>query len=541
MSTLAEVLARETREGELYDTLPDGRLRCYACGHCCPLPEGAIGVCKVRFNQGGRLLRAVGLRRRRAVRSDREEAVLPRLSRRARLQLRHARLRSALRLLPELGDVAGAARSGGGRAAACARRPSDWCATRCASGARVMVSTYNEPLITSEWAVAVFKEAQGGGPRRPGSSRTATARRRCSTTCGRGSISTRSISRASTIATTASSAAGSQPILDTIRRLHAMGVLGRDRHAARFPASTTRDDELTRLTAFVAERLARHPVARHRVPRRLQDDRSRRTRRAAMLLRAAEIGRASGLRYVYAGNLPGRGRRPRGHALRGLRRDADRALRLPHPRLHARRRTAAVRRARTRCQAAGAPAFDGQIASRPFLPGTTRCLRSLTSCDHESPSALIDASRARCATCGCRSPTAATCAASTACRRTDYVWLPREDMLQFEEISALVDVFTGARRRQGAAHRRRAAAPPRPRRRSCACSPRKPALARPRADDQRRAARRPGDALHAAGLRRITVSLDTLRRDRFKALTRFDELDARAAQASRRRAASSAR
>jgi len=44
MSTLAEVLARETREGELYDVLPDGRLRCYACGHCCPLPEGAIGV-----------------------------------------------------------------------------------------------------------------------------------------------------------------------------------------------------------------------------------------------------------------------------------------------------------------------------------------------------------------------------------------------------------------------------------------------------------------------------------------------------------------
>ena len=32
------------------------------------------------------------------------------------------------------------------------------------------------------------------------------------------------------------------------------------------------------------------------------------------------------------------------------------------------------------------------------------------------------------------------------------------------------------------------------------------------------------DGLHAAGLRRITVSLDTLRRDRFVALARFDEL-----------------
>src|SRR5262245_6066244 len=55
MSSLADILARETREGELYDVLPDGRLRCYACGHQCPLPEGAVGICKVRFNEGGRL------------------------------------------------------------------------------------------------------------------------------------------------------------------------------------------------------------------------------------------------------------------------------------------------------------------------------------------------------------------------------------------------------------------------------------------------------------------------------------------------------
>ncbi len=30
-------------------------------------------------------------------------------------------------------------------------------------GGRVIVSTYNEPLITSEWAVAVFKEARAAG------------------------------------------------------------------------------------------------------------------------------------------------------------------------------------------------------------------------------------------------------------------------------------------------------------------------------------------------------------------------------------------
>ena len=55
LASLAEILGRETREGELYERLPDGRLRCFACGHCCPLPDGAVGVCKVRFNQGGKL------------------------------------------------------------------------------------------------------------------------------------------------------------------------------------------------------------------------------------------------------------------------------------------------------------------------------------------------------------------------------------------------------------------------------------------------------------------------------------------------------
>ena len=30
-------------------------------------------------------------------------------------------------------------------------------------GARVLVSTYNEPLITSEWAVSIFKEAKAAG------------------------------------------------------------------------------------------------------------------------------------------------------------------------------------------------------------------------------------------------------------------------------------------------------------------------------------------------------------------------------------------
>ena len=73
--------ARPPAAPELVERLPDGRLRCYACGHRCPIPEGREGVCRVRYNEGGVLRGAVGLRRRAPVRSDREEAVLPRPAR----------------------------------------------------------------------------------------------------------------------------------------------------------------------------------------------------------------------------------------------------------------------------------------------------------------------------------------------------------------------------------------------------------------------------------------------------------------------------
>jgi GTP 3',8-cyclase len=107
----------------------------------------------------------------------------------------------------------------------------------------------------------------------------------------------------------------------------------------------------------------------------------------------------------------------------------------------------------------------------------------------------------------------------------DYLWLPREDVLRFEETSALVDVFlslgvdkirlTGGEpllRRDAAALVAMIAA--KPGLNDLALTTNGVLLA-----DQI-------EALKTAGLGRVTVSLDTLRRDRFKALTRFDQLDA---------------
>jgi cyclic pyranopterin phosphate synthase len=106
----------------------------------------------------------------------------------------------------------------------------------------------------------------------------------------------------------------------------------------------------------------------------------------------------------------------------------------------------------------------------------------------------------------------------------DYAWLPREDVLHFEEISTLVDVFTSL----GVDKVRLTGGEPLLRR-DIAALVRMVAAKSSISDlalttngvllaDQI-------DGLKAGGLGRITVSLDTLRRDRFKALTRFDEID----------------
>jgi cyclic pyranopterin phosphate synthase len=107
----------------------------------------------------------------------------------------------------------------------------------------------------------------------------------------------------------------------------------------------------------------------------------------------------------------------------------------------------------------------------------------------------------------------------------DYAWLPRQSILDFEEIAALVDAFTTL----GVDRVRLTGGEPLLRRDL-------PSLiemlaSRPSVRDLALTtngvllANQVG-ALRAAGLHRLTVSLDTLDRARFQSLARFDELPA---------------
>jgi pyruvate formate lyase activating enzyme len=169
--------------------------------------------------------------------------------------------------------------------------------------ARVVVSTYNEPLITSEWAVEIFKAARAAGLMTAYVSNGNGTERVLNYI--RPWIDLYKVDLKSFDDRHYRQLGGRlEPILFTIRRLHEMGIW-LELVTLLIPGFNDSDDELQRLTAFVASvspHIPWHVTAFHKDYR--MNDPANTT--PEMLMRAADIGRAAGLAYIYAGNLPGR-------------------------------------------------------------------------------------------------------------------------------------------------------------------------------------------------------------------------------------------
>ena len=302
MSTLAEVLARETREGELYETLPDGRLRCYACGHCCPLPDGAIGVCKVRFNEGGRLLVPWGYVG--GVQCDPIE----------KKPFFHAYPGALAYSFGMLGCdlhcgycqnwvTSQALRDPGALTEPMDVSPEQLVDIAQRQGARVVATSYNEPLITSEWAIEVFKAA---GPRgfmtayisNGNATREVLEYIRPWTDLYK-------IDLKSFRDRNYRSLGGKlENILNGIQMVHAMGFW-LEIVTLIIPGFNDSDEELGDIARFLSGLSASipwHVTAFHKDYKMQDPDNTP----AETLLRAARIGEEAGLQYIYAGNLPGR-------------------------------------------------------------------------------------------------------------------------------------------------------------------------------------------------------------------------------------------
>jgi pyruvate formate lyase activating enzyme len=298
---LAELLARHTREGDLYERLENNRVRCFACGHRCLIPPGRDGICRVRFNEKGTLRVPFGYV--------------------AALQLDPVEKKPFFHALPGAKALSFGMLGCDYHCANCqnwvtsqalrdpaAIAPTDTMAPReivaaaKRAGARIVTSTYNEPLITSEWAVEVFKAAKA-------------ERLVCSyVSNGNGTeevleylrpwVSLYKVDLKAFRDRGYRDLGGTlESVLFTIRALHAKGFWV-EVVTLVVPGVNDSLEELRDIARFlvsVSPDIPWHVTAFH--PDYKMADRPRTS--VQSLLRAAETGAAEGLRFVYAGNLPG--------------------------------------------------------------------------------------------------------------------------------------------------------------------------------------------------------------------------------------------
>jgi len=164
---LAQVLDELTIEGapELTERLPEGALKCYACGHRCLIKDGKRGICKVRFNEGGHLRVPVNYVAGLACDPTEKKPFFHVLPGSDTLtfgmlgcDLHCAYCQNWLTSQALRDDAAVSAPS--------IVTPERLVAMAKAHGAALVGSSYNEPLITAEWAVKVFQQAKPAGRQR---------------------------------------------------------------------------------------------------------------------------------------------------------------------------------------------------------------------------------------------------------------------------------------------------------------------------------------------------------------------------------------
>ncbi|MCX8108560.1 MAG: AmmeMemoRadiSam system radical SAM enzyme [Verrucomicrobiae bacterium] len=292
---------QHTMVGVLFREEPDGRVRCFACGHRCRIAPGRRGICKVRFNDQGKLKVPFGYVAGAACDPIEKKPffhVYPGSSALTfgmigcNFHCAYCQNWISSQALRDKTPPAEIHPIKADRLVEAARR----------CRARSVVSSYNEPFITAEWAGAVFDSATNAG----------------------------------LLCAMVSNGYGTPELLDylskwlkalkidlkcyndrqyrylggtlgvvtdTIQRAHKKG-LWIEIVTLLVPGLNDDPQELRDLTQFIAgvspdipwHVTAFHPDYKLTKPR---------ATRPSDLLRAVEIGASSGLRFVYAGNLPG--------------------------------------------------------------------------------------------------------------------------------------------------------------------------------------------------------------------------------------------
>jgi pyruvate formate lyase activating enzyme len=299
--TLAEALDERAVIGKLWLSEAD-RIRCVACGHRCLIAEGGRGICRVRFNAGGELKVPFGYVA--GLQCDPVE----------KKPYFHVYPGSDALTFGMLGCdfhcgycqnwvTSQALRDPAAMAPVRAVTAEAMASIATRQGAKLVVSSYNEPLITAEWAQAVFQRSVEAG-----------------FTCGfvsNGNATPEALDfirpwiRAYKVDLKSFNDANYRKlggmlehVKATIRMVHERGIW-LEVLTLIVPEFNSGDDELRAIAAFIASidpQIPWHVTAFHKDYKMTDPENTR----AEQLVRAAEIGSGEGLKFVYAGNLPGK-------------------------------------------------------------------------------------------------------------------------------------------------------------------------------------------------------------------------------------------
>lgn len=305
VSRIASVLDQLTKDGELFIREERGAVRCTACGHRCLIREGRRGICQVRFNEAGMLRVPFGYVA--ALQADPIEKkpfshVLP-----GETALTFGMLgcdfhcgycqnwyTSQAMRDPVSDSSLGLIRK---------ITPAQMVEAARRMRASVVVSSYNEPLITSEWAAAIFKEAKAAGLKCAyvsNGNNTPEVMEYLRPYLDAYKVDLKSMNDRNY----RKLGGVLKNTLDGIQRARGMG-LWVEVVTLVVPGFNDSNEELweaARFLAGVSPDIPWHVTAFHPDYKMTDADYTS----ASTLQRAADIGREAGLRFVYAGNLPGR-------------------------------------------------------------------------------------------------------------------------------------------------------------------------------------------------------------------------------------------
>jgi len=301
VKVLKDILGEHTKEGELYTPMPGDWVRCFACGHRCKIPPNKDGICRVRFNRGGRLFVPTGYV--------------------GGLQLDPIEKKPFFHAFPGAKALSFGMLGCDYHCAYCQNwitsqalrdplaesypeeiTPREFVNIALKRGAAVVTSTYNEPLITSEWAKEIFSLAKNSGLITSYVSNGNGTREVIDYIHPH--IDLYKIDLKGFRQKSYGQLGGIlQNVLDTIKMIHERKIW-LEVVTLIVPGFNSSDEELKDIANFlfsVSPDIPWHVTAFHQDYRMTDHANTD----AELLLRARQIGYNAGLHYVYAGNRPG--------------------------------------------------------------------------------------------------------------------------------------------------------------------------------------------------------------------------------------------